>query len=131
MADVQLTGPLFDPGVVKKFRKELEEGVHAVGEEGEGVLMGFISKAGFQSSGRFMQSVDTEKGRKDITSIVVVTDDWAHQGRGRPTKTWFERGQRGGVRLRKGGWGFKNTAKRLNAMDLNEFFSDRIPRVLG
>jgi len=131
---IQTSGPLFAADVVAKFQREITEGIREIGEEGEGILAGFISNAGFQRSGRFLHSVDTEhinsRGQPG-TSIVTVTDDWKHEGAGRPTRTWFERGYRNNVRMRKGNWGFKNTAKRLNQIDLNPFFSERIPRALG
>lgn len=130
---IRVSGPIFDPNVASRLRDQLGEAVQEVGEEGEGILMGFIARAGFESSGRFLRSVDSErktKGGKIDASFVTVTDDWAHQGAGRPTKTWFERGYRGGSRLRKGGWGFKNTGTRMRGMNFEQFFHDRIQRVL-
>lgn len=131
---VKLDGPIFEPDVVRRFQREIGEGIQEVGAEGEGILMGFISKAGFEESDRFLRSVDSEKKSKsgDIdASSVTVTDDWAHMGAGRPTKTWFEEGRRANVRLRKGGWGFKNSAARLRTFDYESMFRARITRALG
>lgn len=131
---IRLDGPLFDADVIRNFRREIGEGIQEVGEEGEGILMGFISRAGFEKSGRFLRSVDSEKLEKSgfiDASSVMVTDDWKHMGAGRPTKTWFEAGRRNGVRLRKGGWGFKNTASRLRTFNFEQFFADKIKKALG
>jgi hypothetical protein len=131
---IRVEGPIFDPRVVQNLHEALGEGIKELGEEGEGILMSFIARAGFEQSGRFLRSATSEQlskaGHPDA-STVTVTDDWKHMGAGRPTKTWFERGYRNGVRLRKGGWGFKNTATRMRAMNFDEFFRDKIARALG
>lgn len=131
---VRLEGPIFDADVIENLHKALSEAVKEVGEEGEGILMGFISKAGFEKTGAFLHSVDSEELHKSglpDASTITVTSDWAHSGPGRPTKTWFEEGKRNGVRLRKGGWGFKNTAARLKTFNFDEMFGDEIRRALG
>lgn len=133
---VILEGPIFDADVIGNLRRELGKGIQELGEEGEGILMGFISSKGFENTGAFLRSVTSAIALHNPAvypdaSMIEVTDDWAHHGKGRPTKTWFEEGKRNGVRLRKGRWGFKNTATRLKAMDYDKFFSDRIAKVLG
>ena len=132
---IRLDGPLFDPNVIANFHRAMGEGIQELGEEGEGMLMAFIARAGFEKSGAFLRSVTSDKinlsGLDIAGSSVSVTDDWKHHGAGRPTKTWFEEGKRNGVRLRKGGWGFKNTAARLKTMNFEQFFADKIARSLG
>lgn len=131
---IRLEGPIFDPNVTRHLHEALGEGIQELGEEGEGILMGFIAKGRFEKSGAFLRSVTSETLSKTglpNASTVTVTDDWKHGGAGRPTKTWFERGYRNGVRLRKGSWGFRNTATRMRAMNFEQFFRDKIGRALG
>lgn len=132
---IRLEGPIFDPDVIENLRRALSESVREVGDEGEGILMGFIAAKGFEKSGRFLRSVTSEPAMQSPNypdaSVLKVTDDWKHNGPGRPTKTWFEEGKRNGVRLRKGSWGFKNTAARLKTFNFDEMFGERIRRALG
>ena len=131
---IRLEGPIFDPDVTENLRRALSESVREVGDEGEGILMGFIASGGFVKSGGFLHSVDSEMLRsagEPDRSTITVTDDWKHHGAGRPTKTWFEEGKRNGVRLRKGRWGFKNTAARLKTFNFDDMFGERIRRALG
>lgn len=131
---VTLDGPIFDPNVMQRFRDQIGEGIQEGGEEAEGILMGFISAAGFVKSGAFLHSVNSERqstsGGIDASGI-SVTADWKHQGAGRPTKTWFEEGKRGGVRMRKGAGGFRGTAARMRSFNWESFLADKIEKALG
>lgn len=132
---IRLDGPIFDPNVVSNLHDALGEGIQEIGEEGEGILMSFISRGGFEKSGAFIRSVTSEVALKNPrypdAAVIVVTDDWKHRGAGRPTMTWFERGYRNGTRMRKGMWGFRNTATRMRAMNFETFFREKIDRALG
>lgn len=130
---IELSGPLFEDDVIRKFNDAVAEGMEDLGDEGASILGAAISQRGFVGTGSFLRSVDTLAKRTDKDAsagyvAVVVTD--AYPEPGRPTRTWFERGTRKGIRLRTGGYGFRKTADRLKAFDFEQFFGARIREAL-
>ncbi len=131
---ITLEGPIFDAGVREKLYGAISDGIKDVAEEGEGILMGFISASGFESTGAFLHSVTSEmkknSGNPDSAKL-TVTADWQHEGAGHPTKTWFESGLRSGVKLRKASGGFSKTATRMRSLDFDHYIGDKIEKALN
>jgi len=121
---IEIDGPLFDVDVIKDVKDALAAGMAELGDEGAGVMMGFIAAGGFQKTGAFLSSVTSEIHRTDKMSAgwvkVYPTDVWPDTDR--PTRTWMETGRRGGVSMTKGAYAFRNTAKRLNAAKFDGYF---------
>jgi hypothetical protein len=128
---VEVSGPLFEPDVVRRVKRAIGKGVEEVGEESAGVMMGFIA-ARFMDTGAFMRSVESDfrqSGDNIGYAKVAPTAAWPEPGR--PTKTWAETGQRGGKRLRKGAYIMRNTATRVRIFDLPKRFAKYIQEAIG
>lgn len=114
---IELSGVIFDPGVQRVFNDAVAEGIEELGVEAVGVMMGFIQRGGFVDTGQFLQSVESQFVRAggDTSGYAVVAPTAVWPEPDRPTRYFAERGVRGGVRLRKGIWLFRNTATRMRA----------------
>lgn len=156
---VELSGPLFDDGMPDNVQDAIAEQVEELGDEGAGVLMGFISAAGFVRSGGFLHSVTSEfhRSRGIGYAKIYPTESWGgeitvgHSGAktksgkkrmtvqsvkttaGGPTRTWFETGVRGGRRpaKRKGIYGFRKTTQRMDAMNPQQRVADAVMAVIS
>lgn len=128
---IELSGPLFDPATIAKFEDALGGGIEELGELGAEILQGTIAAANFIDSGEFISSVTSiyKQERGAGFALVKPTAVWPEPGR--PTRTWFERGTRRNVKLRKGGGGFAKTRTRLRTVGLGPVFEDRIERALN
>ena len=131
---IELSGPLFEDDAIRKLNDAVAEGMEELGDEGASILGAAISQRGFVKTGAFLRSIDTiakrsDKDRSAGYVAVAVTDSYPSPGR--PTKTWFERGTRRGVRLRTGGYGFRKTADRLKSFDFEQLFGSRIREALN
>lgn len=131
---IELDGPLFDDDVTRRFHDAVAKGMEEMANDGASILGAAISQRGFVKTGRFLRSIDTLSKRSDKDNsagytAVVVTD--AYPEKGRPTRTWFERGTRRGVRLRTGGYGFRKAATALRQVDWEQYFGGRIASALN
>lgn len=130
---IELSGPIFEDDVARRFHDAVAEGMEELGDEGASILGAAISQRGFVKTGRFLRGVDTIAKRADkdnsagFVAIVIADGAWPNGG---PTKTWFERGTRRGVRLRTGGYGFRKTATALRGHDFEQYFGGRIREAL-
>lgn len=130
---IELSGPLFEDGVGRRFLDAVADGMEELADEGASILGAAISQRGFVKTGRFLRGIDTVAKRSDaddsagFVAIVVADGAWPNGG---PTKTWFERGTRRGVRLRTGGYGFRKTATALRGHDFERYFGGRIREAL-
>ena len=116
---VEVDGPLFDEGVILRFKDALAAGMKELGEEGAGIMMGFIAAGGFERTGAFLHSVDSfvhRDNRKGAGWVKIWPTHAFPEPVDAPTRTWMETGERGGVRLRKGIYAFRKTAQRLNTI---------------
>lgn len=131
---IELSGPLFDDDVIRKFNDAVADGMEELGDEGADILGASILQRGFVRTGAFLRSVETIAKRTDkdaSAGIVTVSVTDAYPNPGRPPKTWFEKGTRNGVRLRTGGYGFRKTADRLKGFDFEQYFGGRIREALN
>lgn len=112
---LQLDGPLFEEDVDGRLIDAINEGVEETGREAAGILAGFIATSGFVKTGGFLRGVDSEmrkrEGEPGYAKVGVFSGAWPEDDR--PTRTWFERGTRGGQKFRKGMGGFSKTATRV------------------
>lgn len=128
---LELDGPLFDEGAIKRVKDALAEGMDELGDTGAEFMMGFIAMGGFVRTGGFMRSVDSELRRNTGGAgwvKVYPTGGWSGEPGSGPTRTWMETGRRGSVGLRKGVYAFRKTAQRLNAMKYDQVM---LPKLIG
>lgn len=131
---IEISGPLFEDDAVRRMHDAVAEGMEELGDEGASILGAAISQRGFVNTGQFLRSIETIAKRQnpdDTAGYVAVSVGDAWPAPDRPTKTWFERGTRKGVRLRTGGYGFRKTATALRAMDFELIFLRRIASALN
>lgn len=131
---IEISGPLLEGNAVRLFHDAVAEGMEELGDEGASILGAAILQRGFVRTGRFLRSIETVAKRANPDSSagfvkVGVGGTWPESDR--PTKTWFERGTRRGVRLRTGGYGFRKAATALRAMDFDPIFAQRIAEALN
>lgn len=154
-----IEGEIFDADVARKINGAIREGLDELGDTAAGILAGFVAEAGFVKTGRFLRSIDSQHKGDDDGGVgyvkVMPTDVWAGtiflgkvgttkkgkdkigvvkavthaDAKGRPTRTWFETGMRGGKKLRTGIGGFSKTATRVNSMSY-QHLEDKIAAVL-
>jgi hypothetical protein len=115
----------------KHLHRGLGRFIEALGEETQGVMMGFIA-ARFSDTGAFLRSVEstfTQKVGASGYAKIAPTAVWPEHNR--PTREWAETGRRRGVRLRKGSYIFRNTATRMRQMEMQSRAMPHILRELG
>lgn len=155
---IELDGPLFEPGMRAAFAGAVREGMAELSEDLEGVMAGVISGGGFVKTGSFLRSVDSiqrYRGPEEVGYIKIYPmDSWSgtitlgHNGaktkkgkarmtvtsvdssNNRPTRTWADRGERRGVKLRKGLNIFSRTATAGRNIDKQQF-ADKIAEALN
>lgn len=132
---IELSGPLFDDDVIRKFNDAVADGMEELGEEGASILGAAVLQRNFVKTGRFLRGIEAQAKRTSPGTtagyVAVTVADGAWPEKDRPTKTWFERGTRNGVRLRTGGYGFRKTADRLKSFDFEQYFGGRIREALN
>lgn len=114
---LELDGPVFDPAVQRQMNDAIADGLEELGDQASGILAGYVSAAGFVKTGAFLKSIDSKLTRTgDAAGYVKVapTDVWPEKGR--PTRTWLEKGTRAGVKLRPAKGVFAKTRSRMNEM---------------
>lgn len=130
---IELDGPLFDDDAIRRFHDAVADGMEELADEGGSVLGAAISQRGFLQTGKFLRSIDTVAKRRDrdeSAGYVAIKVGDAYPMPDRPTRTWFERGTRRGVRLRTGGYGFRKSAAAMKTMDWEQIFGTRIRAAL-
>jgi len=131
--EYRLSGPLFDPKAVERFKDAVHDGMAELADEASGVMVGYIHAHGFERTGQTWRSVTSEEHRDTPGGIgwfkVYPVDVWPPAGR--PTRTWMEEGKRRGIKLRKGGYVFRKTAAYTNKLKYEAQFLERIARVLN
>lgn len=128
---IELSGPLFEPDAIDKFRDAVAEGIEDLADEADDIMVSFIAAGGFIHSGRLLRSVDVDYIRRPGAigyAKVWPTDVWPNASR--PTRTWIARGVRGGVKMRKSYDIFARTATRVRQID-QQFIADKIANVLN
>lgn len=113
---IEVSGPIFDEATQRRMSDAIAEGLEELGDTAAGILAGYVSAAGFVKTGAFLQSIDAKLVRSSGAGYVKVapTDVWPTKDR--PTRTWLERGTRGGVKLRPAKGVFAKTRSRMNEM---------------
>jgi hypothetical protein len=127
---IELSGPLFDADVQSHINLGVAEGIEKLADTAAGILAGFVSAAGFVKTGAFLQSIDSKLVRSGNSvgyMKIAPTDVWPTPGR--PTRTWFEAGTRGGKKLRKANGGFSKTTTRVNTMSYEMIESALVGRL--
>lgn len=116
---LEVSGPVFDDATRRKMSDAISEGLEELGDEAAGILAGYVSAAGFVKTGAFLSSIDSKLTRTgDSAGYVKIapTDVWPQKGR--PTRTWLEKGTRAGVKLRPAKGVFAKTRSRVNELKL-------------
>ena len=116
---LELSGPVFEGDTQRKLSDAISEGLEELGDQAAGILAGYVSAAGFVKTGAFLKSIDSKLTRTgDAAGYVKVapTDVWPEKGR--PTRTWLEKGTRAGVKLRPAKGVFAKTRSRVNELSL-------------
>lgn len=130
---IELDGPLFEADMGLRVKDALAEGVEELGEDAAEIMVSLIARAGFVRTGAFISSTESifkRRGRDEVGfARVTPSDSWKGVS-GRPTKTWLARGERRGVKLRKGSDVWRQTTTRVNAMKY-DFIADKIAKVLN
>lgn len=128
---LEITGPLFDAAAQRRVNDAIAEGLEELGDTAAGILAGFVSQGGFVHTGAFLSSIDAQRKGSDDGGVgyvkVAPTDVWPAADR--PTRTWFEKGTRKGVKYRKGIGGFSKTTTRVKGMSYS-VIEDKIAAVL-
>jgi len=137
---IEVSGPLFESGLVQDVKDAAWEGMKELGDEGVGIMMGFVEAGGFRRTGEFLRDIEAEEHRDKANAIGWIKLYPPHQwpAADRPTRTWMEEGRRGNrlqggtrVRLTKGVGAFRKTAQRLNAMKYDQFILPHMLRALN
>lgn len=131
---IEISGPLFESDAIRRMHDAVAEGMEELGDEGASILGTAILQRGFVNTGRFLSEIETIAKRQnpnESAGYVAVSVGGTWPEKDRPTKTWYERGTRRGVRLRTGGYGFRKTATALRAMDFDPIFTRRISEALN
>lgn len=130
---IETSGPIFEPDATKKLKEALSQGIEELGEQGGQMLAGFVRAGGFVNSGRFAGSTVVELHRRNSGAVgwvkVYTENQWPEPDR--PTRTWMETGRRSGVKLRRGTYAYRKTAKKLNKVTYDEMFLPRIMEAIG
>lgn len=124
-------GPLFDGDSYERFKDALAGGIQELAEQGGDLVANFVRAGGFIDTGRFVGStvVEITRTRGAGWAKVYQEDQWPAPGR--PTRTWMETGRRHGVRLRKGTYAYRKTARRLNKAKYEQVFLPKIVEAIG
>lgn len=129
---IELSGPLFEGDVQDRIYDVIAKGIERIGEESQGVMMGFIQAGGFVKTGELLHSVDAKFKRQPGGigfSKVMPTAVWPEKNR--PTRTWIARGTRKGQKLRPGYDIFSRTATRMRQTGIVEQIADDIAKALN
>lgn len=129
---LEVSGPLFEAST-SEIKAALAAGMRELGEVGVPIMQEYIRANGFVRTGAFVGSVHVEVHRSRGAGWVKVYPDAAFPRPGRPSRTWMETGVRRGSRpaKRTGGYAFRKTARRLNAMKYDGFVLPRLVEALG
>lgn len=128
--EMTLDGPLFDGKASRRFYDAVAEGIEELSELGADILTQFVAKANFIDTGDFIDSIGNDMHRERGAGYGTIRPDNVWPKPGRPTRTWFERGTRGGVKMRKANTGFSRTRTRLRQESVG-FIADKIERALN
>lgn len=128
---IEFSGPVFDGRARERIQQAIGHGLIEMGELGAEILQGYIHQAGFIRLGSFVTSVEAEHVQQRGAGYVVVRPDEVWPKADRPTRTWFERGYRGGEKKRKANTGFAKTRSRLRSLSPDSYFLKRLGEALN
>lgn len=120
---VNLEGPFFSLNHQKAIDGEIHDGMGDLVEMAEGFVKEEIQPGNGYLTGEFYDSIEGEVRPRRV-GVVRSLDS-------REIRTWLERGTRRGVRLRKGSYMFTHARTKLNRLQMERFFLDRIVKRLN
>jgi hypothetical protein len=135
ITDVEVSGPLFEIADIEREVKDvLREGIDELGAAGRDIAKSF---APVGSTGHFRTSINLfSSSREEEPFAVVRSTDYGRPYPGYPKSppplsTWLERGERKGVKIKKGRGIFTRAYRSINAIDKDTYFIGKLTERFG